>query len=441
MDSLTNIGHPHQLLQRIAEQSSTLIASAEGVLVGLVREGSSILFMSGAGYLKSQVGSTQTIEGSLSGLAVTTGRIVRSDNTEMDPRVDLEACRRYRVVSTICIPMRRGAVTLGVLCVSSSKANAFDEADEACLREIAEFTSTVVGAASDLSNATAILLEGNRPDPGERHDKPGRAQGDDHDALERFVANVLDLRSMEDLTSREAVEDVLRARSFEFAFQPIFDLESGQLAMVEALARFTHVPRQPPDVWFAAAARVGLGVDLELAAVETALDSLSALPVPTRLSINVGPHATASERFPDLVRRADTGRVVIELTEQVRVDDYPALRVALMDLRRDGVTLAIDDAGAGYASLSHILKLAPDFIKLDLTLTQGIDVDPVRRALATALVNFAQETGARIISEGIETEDELLTLRELGVHYGQGYLLGRPGPLREVPLALAHGPI
>jgi EAL domain-containing protein (putative c-di-GMP-specific phosphodiesterase class I) len=131
----------------------------------------------------------------------------------------------------------------------------------------------------------------------------------------------------------------------------------------------------------------------------------------------------------DLVCAAPAGRLILELTEHTAIEDYAKLVAALRVLRRAGTRIAIDDTGSGYSSLGHILKLAPDFIKLDRDLVSGIDVDPVRRALAASLVSFAAETGAQIIAEGVETEDELHVLRRLGVRNAQGYHLGRPAPL------------
>jgi EAL domain-containing protein (putative c-di-GMP-specific phosphodiesterase class I) len=93
------------------------------------------------------------------------------------------------------------------------------------------------------------------------------------------------------------------------------------------------------------------------------------------------------------------------------------------------VRLAVDDAGAGFATLQHILRLQPDLIKLDLSLTRDIDKDPVRRALASSLVSFAREINAQLIAEGVETAEELETIRALGIAFGQGYHLARPQPL------------
>ena len=117
---------------------------------------------------------------------------------------------------------------------------------------------------------------------------------------------------------------------------------------------------------------------------------------------------------------------MLELTEHERIVDYEALRPWLDDLRSDGVRIAVDDAGAGYAGLQQIVGLQPDIVKLDLALTRGIDKDPVRRALARCLVSFAEEIGAVVLAEGIETHSELEVLRALGIPLGQGYYLGRP---------------
>ena len=154
------------------------------------------------------------------------------------------------------------------------------------------------------------------------------------------------------------------------------------------------------------------------------------------MCVNAGPEAMGSDEVRQLVAACDSRRVVMELTEQVKVDDYPRLSHALKQLRLMGVRLAIDDTGAGFASLAHILKLAPDIIKLDRELTSGIDHDPVRRALAAALVTFATRTGAEIIAEGIETQAELAVLREQGIRYGQGFLLCPPTSISSLPRCL-----
>src|SRR5947209_17209858 len=122
-------------------------------------------------------------------------------------------------------------------------------------------------------------------------------------------------------------------------------------------------------------------------------------------------------------------RIVLELTEHTRVQDYEALLGALGGPRSHGVRIAVDDTGAGYAGLQHLLRLRPNVLKLDIALTRSIDTDPARRALATALVGFAAEIGAVLVAEGVESVDELRSLRMLGIPAAQGFRLGRPGPV------------
>jgi EAL domain-containing protein (putative c-di-GMP-specific phosphodiesterase class I) len=218
------------------------------------------------------------------------------------------------------------------------------------------------------------------------------------------------------------------ANGVDMVFQPVYDLEAGDVFAYEALARFPIEPYRPPSDWFADAAEVGLGVELELAAIESAIAEIDGLPDGVRLAINVSPLTALSPHFFNvLAPRAH--RVIIEVTEHERVEDYDALNDALAPLRALGASIAIDDVGAGFASLTHILKLAPDIVKLDLSLTRGIAADPARDALASSLVDFASGIDATIGAEGIETQSELDRLRLLKVRYGQGFHLGVPAAL------------
>ena len=226
---------------------------------------------------------------------------------------------------------------------------------------------------------------------------------------------------------RVRIGEVLAQRQLHMVFQPIQALGGGQPVGFEALARFDAEPQRTPDVWFADASSVGLGVELELLAATMALESLPLLPAEAFIAINVSPAAAMSDALRDLVA-PHTGRVLLEITEHAPVTDYGALCQRLWHLREFGVRLAVDDCGAGFASLRHVLLLDPEMIKLDITLCRGL-ADPMRRALARALVSFARETNRQVIAEGIETESDLDALRGLGVQYGQGYLLGRPDKL------------
>lgn len=225
------------------------------------------------------------------------------------------------------------------------------------------------------------------------------------------------------------VEEVIAGRKLQMVFQPILDLASCEVVAVEALARFQGAPPRGPDVWFAEAHSVGLGLELELTAVALALGHLDELPEAQLLSINVSPDTVASPQFADLLAGVAGHRILVELTECTVIGDYPTLLDSIDSARRRGVRIAVDDAGAGYAGLQQIVRLRPDVIKLDRSIIQGIDRDPVRRALATSLVAFGHDTDSAIVAEGIEEPAELATLQQLGVTWGQGYLLGRPARL------------
>jgi EAL domain-containing protein (putative c-di-GMP-specific phosphodiesterase class I) len=211
-------------------------------------------------------------------------------------------------------------------------------------------------------------------------------------------------------------------------FQPIVSLSSRASIGYEGLARFAAEPARPVDAWFKDATRLGRGFELEIAALQRALAASVPLDRSAFISVNLSPTTLADDRLTLALADRDLSAVVFEITEHVEVDDYPALRSAIAGWRCRGVRLAIDDAGAGYASLRHVLSLAPEFVKLDLSLVRDIDTDLARQAMATALVAFAAKSATTVIAEGIETQAELTTLISLGVTIGQGYFMGRPAP-------------
>lgn len=235
----------------------------------------------------------------------------------------------------------------------------------------------------------------------------------------------------------ERIREVLRRGAIRPVYQPILDLRTGRTVGYEALSRFEIEPVRPPDQWFAEAADVGLAHELEVAALRRALEEARHLPSDVYISVNLSPNIFSALRSPVTLGRIPMRRTVVELTEHAPVVDYEAVNTAIGTMRGRGGRLAIDDTGAGFASLTHILRLSPDFIKLDLSLTRGIDHDEPRRALAKALISFASEIGASIVAEGIETANELEALRELDVAFGQGYYLGHPAPVGELPSSAA----
>jgi EAL domain-containing protein (putative c-di-GMP-specific phosphodiesterase class I) len=262
----------------------------------------------------------------------------------------------------------------------------------------------------------------------ERHNLELTAELDANAAEERAAEADRQLRV-------KRIDEVVASGEPAMVFQPIVDAATGTVVGAEALARFPGGDR-PPNEWFDDAAQVGRGTVLELAAVQNALTQLEVLPEGTFVSVNVSPATATTREFRVLLGAYPPERLVVELTEHTRVEDYAALLGALSELRAQGVRIAVDDTGAGYAGLQHILRLGPDILKLDTALTQAIDADPVRRSLASALVAFGREVGAVLIAEGVETAAELETLRTLGVPWVQGYYLARPGPL-PIPARLA----
>lgn len=221
---------------------------------------------------------------------------------------------------------------------------------------------------------------------------------------------------------RSGLQAVIAADAFHPVFQPIIDLESGAAIGFEALTRFDD--GTPPDRVFEAARRTGLGNALESATLAAAIQEAEQLPGGTWVSLNVSPGFAVSGRLPLLLGQR-TRPVVLEITEHETVDDYRLLREAVAAMGAD-IRIAVDDAGSGIANFNHLVEMRPAFIKLDISLIRGVNADLTRQALIVGLGHFARTIGHTIIAEGIETRAERATLTSLDIHYGQGYLLGRP---------------
>jgi EAL domain-containing protein (putative c-di-GMP-specific phosphodiesterase class I) len=228
---------------------------------------------------------------------------------------------------------------------------------------------------------------------------------------------------------RQRIEGALGPDQLSIVYQPFVSLDSMEIVGAEALSRFAGSPDRPPNEWFDEASQVGLLAPLELSAVALALSRLDELPAGSFMSVNVSPATAVSAQFVEILDALPADRILLELTEHTQVADYGVLSERLAGFLSRGGRVAVDDAGVGYAGLHHILSLRPDVIKLDIALTKGIDTDPARRSLASALVRFGSEIDATIIAEGIETRGELEVLRELGVDWGQGFFLARPADL------------
>jgi len=245
---------------------------------------------------------------------------------------------------------------------------------------------------------------------------------------ERLVERGTEGTSRERRVAADRIAKAIEGPALDMVYQPIVDLYRGHVAGLEALARFRGTPRhRSPEDWFAEAASVGLLAELEIAAIELALAELDRVPSGTYLSVNLSPETVCSAELPALLGdRAE--RVVIEMTEGPLGDEQRVL-ACLRSLRERGTRLAIDDVGAGYAGLGRVVILSPDFIKLDRSLVAGVATDPFRRSLIERLMSFSDDVGIGVIAEGIETQADLEELRLLSVPFGQGFHLGRPGPM------------
>lgn len=216
-------------------------------------------------------------------------------------------------------------------------------------------------------------------------------------------------------------------------YQPIIDVRRGTVVGYEALSRFDALPSSAPggspEAWFDAARELGLSASLEAAALCAALSRREQLPGNTFLAVNLGPEVIATPEVREVLAQQRTlAGLVVELTEQTKVESYAGLEPALDQLRARGAMIAIDDAGSGYAGLQHLLSIRPSFIKLDRALVCGVDTDEAKRALVEMMGTLAGRLDAWLLAEGVETAAELDTLARMGVPLVQGYHLARPSP-------------
>jgi EAL domain-containing protein (putative c-di-GMP-specific phosphodiesterase class I) len=223
---------------------------------------------------------------------------------------------------------------------------------------------------------------------------------------------------------RARIENVLETSSLpEMVFQPIVSLASGVVVGHEALARF---PLGSPEGWFDEAAEVGLLAELELKAIRLGLRSGAVLAADagTYVSVNCSPVTLLHPMLLEVLANRPVADVVLELTEHLPVSDYVRHKEALDAVRRLGVRLAIDDAGAGYSSLQHILRLEPELIKIDRCFIADVDSDLGKQKIVASLLALGNAIGAKVIAEGVEAPAESAALERLGVPFCQGWLFG-----------------
>jgi EAL domain-containing protein (putative c-di-GMP-specific phosphodiesterase class I) len=237
-----------------------------------------------------------------------------------------------------------------------------------------------------------------------------------------------------ELQSRCDLQEVLLADKLSTVFQPVFDLRKGTVLGYEALTRGpAGSVYQMPLRLFEMAERADLVFELDRKCRRRAFASAAMLPRTAKLFVNVYPSAMYDPEFQGaaLVRLVQAqglspDRVVLEITEKSAIENYEVFAEALGELTRHGFSIAVDDVGAGYSGLEKIAHLNPRYLKFDRELIREIDSSYIRREMTRALASFAESIGSAIIAEGIERPEERDTLIDLGVEFGQGFLLGRP---------------
>ncbi len=402
--ALAALMDPVALMSRIAEQACVLMPKADGAAVTLLRASDdTYVTVSGYGVVASAPGFTVPNTTSLQGLAAREKRPMLIADGQVDPRLSPRVRvmnRRWGTRSWAVIPLLHGDDAIGSLLLTARAPGAFDEADVDLMLEISEFVSTLTYLIAD------------------RHE-PGRRA-----ITARFVASVM----MPEAVAAQELQDRLDAllmqpAAFDAVFQPIVHLASGATVAYEGLTRFPASPELTPLQWFSAARRVGRGIDLEQAALCAVLSAADKIPRDCPVAVNLSPTAAEEPMIQEMLASADR-TLIVEITEHEPFPDD--LAGDLARLRDRGVYLAVDDVGAGYASFSQLLRLRPDIVKIDGELITGVDTDPAKRALITALNMLAAELHAKTVAEAVETSEQLEALVRLGVEYGQGFYLGRP---------------
>lgn len=233
---------------------------------------------------------------------------------------------------------------------------------------------------------------------------------------------------------RAILENIINNKQITTLFQPIVSLKTAQIVGYEALSRGPQTsPLHSPAQLFTAASTYSLLDELEKICRQQALSTAATYQLKNTIFININPETIKHPLFQASLSKSSITemnhrpeQIVFEITERTAIDDFKSFRNSINYYRRQGFTIAIDDTGAGYSSLQSIAELNPDYIKIDRSIVEEIDKNPIKQALLTAMLECAKSIKAYVIAEGIETKDELTVLIKLGVDYGQGFLLARP---------------
>lgn len=408
---------PASLMGRVAEQACAFMQKADGAAVTLLRASdNAYVTVSGHGVLATTPGFVVPKQSSIQGHAAREKHPKLINDSWVDRRLPPRVRamnKQWGTRSWAAIPLMYNDDAIGSLLLAATAPGTFTDADVDAMLDISEFVSAVIGAQSQLTSLLTHVMT-------DSEDRGQRA------LTARFIASVM----LPEAVETEGLQDRLDAllaqpNALSAVFQPIVHLASGTTIAYEGLIRFPSSSELTPTQWFSAARRLGRGLELEHAALRTILSAAHRIPSDSPVAVNLSPNATLEPANQDLLEAQDRA-LIVEITEHEPFPDD--LGAGLKHLRYRGTSIAVDDAGAGYASFTQLLRLRPDIIKIDGELIAGIDDDPVKRALATALNALASELHAKLVAEAVETPSQLQTLIRLGIEYGQGLYLGRPQP-------------
>lgn len=280
---------------------------------------------------------------------------------------------------------------------------------------------------------------------------PFKVEHQIYTALKEAYRMAKDSFDLQSIKLRDDFKEILDKKNLQMFYQPIVSLKTGRSLGWEALTRGPQDSHfHSPGVLFPFAEEVNLLYNLEKVTRELAITQVEDFSPDYLLFLNINPRTINDPEFI----RGETKKlldlkgltpqnIVFEITERNSINDFNTFKRTLEHYRSQGYLIAVDDAGAGYSSLQSIAEIHPDFIKMDMSLIQGISNNPVKKSLLETFVTFAQKINCEIIAEGIETAEELMTLAAMGIHYGQGFYLARPGkdfpsPQREALELIYH---
>jgi EAL domain-containing protein (putative c-di-GMP-specific phosphodiesterase class I) len=231
-----------------------------------------------------------------------------------------------------------------------------------------------------------------------------------------------------EIDARPGADDTVRSligdHRMRVVFQPIVDLDDGEIFAHEALVRPPEELFSDPPTLFEAAVASGCCGELGRSIRDMAVQCCAS----QRLFLNIHPNELNEGWLvrPDDAIFQHSGNVYLEITESVPLSHFRLCRSILGEVRSKGISLAVDDLGAGFSNLRYIADLAPEVVKLDRELIAGLVINSRLHRLVKSIVRLCSDMGAKVVAEGIETLDELAAVRDAGVHYGQGFYLARP---------------